>query len=87
MAEGARQDSWIHGSLLWLQEQGPGLHLQVGLVLLLGLFAFGLLYHLCLREELEGWEQDGLLTLHTAFSRDQVGAHCSFLLNLLLLPG
>ena len=25
------------------------------------------------REELEAWEQDGLLTLHTAFSRDQVG--------------
>ena len=24
------------------------------------------------REELEAWEQDGLLTLHTAFSRDQV---------------
>merc|ERR1712055_451312 len=23
------------------------------------------------REELEAWEQDGLLTLHTAFSRDQ----------------
>merc|ERR1712192_199875 len=30
MAEGAGQNSWTHSSLLWLQEQGAGLHLQGG---------------------------------------------------------
>ena len=30
LAEGERQDSWTDRSFLRLQEQGPGLHLQVG---------------------------------------------------------
>ena len=95
MAEGAGQNSRTHGSLLWLQEQGAGLHLQVGFA-----FANPWLNLFSLREELEGWEQDGLLTLHTAFSRDQVAFDFhrnSFggfllpllpsLLSLLLIPG
>ena len=70
MAEGAGQNSWTHSSLLWLQEQGAGLHLQVGF----GCATFCMMTHVpSSREELEAWEQDGLLTLHTAFSRDQVG--------------
>ena len=67
VAEGAGQDSRTDSSLLWMQEQGAGLHLQVGFA-----FATTWLNLFSPREELEAWEQDGLLTLHTAFSRDQV---------------
>ena len=69
MAEGAGQNSWTDSSLLWLQEQGAGLHLQVRF----GLPALRITPSPSFREELEAWEEDGLLTLHTAFSRDQVG--------------
>ena len=53
-----------------MQEQGAGLHLQVGFF---PLRAILMTPQPSSREELEAWEQDGLLTLHTAFSRDQVG--------------
>ena len=80
LAEGERQDSWTDRSFLRLQEQGPGLHLQVGrsdllqriLLLFFSCQTISCYFSSLAREELEAWEQDGLLTLHTAFSRDQV---------------